>query len=128
MKLGKIFQRNILIAVGVVLVGIVLAVVWPDNGLVKNKKNQVILLRSGWQVENIGDVAHTPGFLALAEKYIPEAELIFWPYYGLLPESEVVMLKKRFPKLAIVQGIFPKRVRRLRLNCRKPFPSRYFGA
>ena len=104
MKLGKIFQRNILIAVGVVLVGIVLAVVWPGNGLVKNKKNQVILLRSGWQVENIGDVAHTPGFLALAEKYIPEAELIFWPYYGLLPESEVVMLKKRFPKLAIVQG------------------------
>lgn len=68
------------------------------------KEAPVILLRSGWQVENIGDVAHTPGFLAVAEKYYPEAEVIFWPFYGLLPEEEVEMLQKRFPKLTIVRG------------------------
>lgn len=68
------------------------------------RKTPVILLRSGWQVENIGDIAHTPGFLAAAEKYYPEAEVIFWPFYGLLPEAEVEMLTKRFPKLTIVQG------------------------
>lgn len=68
------------------------------------EKKPVILLRSGWQVENIGDVAHTPGFLATAEKYYPEAEIVFWPFYGLLPDSEVEMLKKRFPNLTIVQG------------------------
>lgn len=69
-----------------------------------SKKSPVILLRSGWQVENIGDIAHTPGFLALAEKYIPNAKIIFWPYYHYLPENEVKMLKRRFPKMVIVEG------------------------
>ena len=69
-----------------------------------NSKRPVILLRSGWQVENIGDIAHTPGFLALAEKYIPKAEVFFWPYYHYLPDYEVAMLKKRFPKMKIVVG------------------------
>lgn len=68
------------------------------------KHTPVLLLRSGWQVENIGDISHTPGFLAIAEKYYPEAEVIYWPFYGLLPEEEVTMLKNRFPRLTIVQG------------------------
>jgi hypothetical protein len=29
-----------------------------------------ILLRSSWQIVNIGDIAHTPGVLALIEKHI----------------------------------------------------------
>lgn len=68
------------------------------------KKEPVILLRSGWQVENIGDIAHTPGFIALAEKYIPDAKVVFWPFYGLVPDEEIAMLKKRFPKLEVVVG------------------------
>ena len=68
------------------------------------KDTPVILLRSGWQTENIGDIAHTPGFLSLAEKHIPDAKVIFWPWYSLLPDEEVTMLKKRFPKLKIVTG------------------------
>ena len=68
------------------------------------KKEPVILLRSGWQVENIGDIAHTPGFIALAEKYIPDAKVVFWPFYGLVPDDEIAMLKKRFPKLEVVIG------------------------
>lgn len=68
------------------------------------KHAPVILLRSGWQVENIGDISHTPGFLAIAEIYFPEAEVIYWPFYGLLPEEEVTMLNHRFPRLTIVQG------------------------
>jgi len=63
-----------------------------------------ILLRSGWQVENIGDIAHTPAMLALIEKYIPNASVTFWPYYHVLPQNEVDMLMKRFPKLKIVEG------------------------
>ncbi|MDX9868998.1 MAG: polysaccharide pyruvyl transferase family protein, partial [Kiritimatiellia bacterium] len=35
-----------------------------------------ILLRSSWQVVNIGDIAHTPGVLALIEKHLPDAEVI----------------------------------------------------
>jgi len=68
------------------------------------KKLWHILLRSGWQTENIGDIAHTPSILALIEKYIPHTKVTFWPWYSYLPDNEVAMLKKRFPKLEIVQG------------------------
>ncbi|WP_375444771.1 polysaccharide pyruvyl transferase family protein [uncultured Fibrella sp.] len=68
------------------------------------KTNPVILLRSGWQIENIGDVAHTPGFLALMETYLPGARAIFWPHYAILPQSEIDMLEHRFPRLQIVRG------------------------
>lgn len=36
-----------------------------------------ILLYNGWQIENIGDVAHAPGLLALLEHHVPEAEIVF---------------------------------------------------
>ncbi len=63
-----------------------------------------IILRSGWQIENIGDVAHTPAALALLERHLPNVEVTFWPFYAELPEYEVHMLKQRFPKVKIVQG------------------------
>lgn len=63
-----------------------------------------ILLRSGWQVENIGDIAHTPGMLHLIETFIPSAKVTFWPHYHYLPPEEVQMLKRRFPSLNIVEG------------------------
>lgn len=68
------------------------------------KTSPVILLRSGWQIENIGDVAHTPGFLALMQTYLPGARAIFWPHYAVLPREEIDMLMLRFPGLQIVRG------------------------
>ena len=62
-----------------------------------------ILLRSSWQVVNIGDIAHTPGVLALIEKYIPEAEVILWAS-GDLSAEVAAMEHHRFPKLKIVKG------------------------
>jgi polysaccharide pyruvyl transferase WcaK-like protein len=62
-----------------------------------------ILLRSSWQVVNIGDIAHTPGVLALLEKYIPDAEVILWASPDLTPEV-AAMEHRRFPKLKIVKG------------------------
>ena len=62
-----------------------------------------ILLRSSWQVVNIGDIAHTPGVLALIEKHIPEAETILWASGDLSPEV-AAMEHRRFPKLRIVKG------------------------
>ncbi|WP_046246801.1 polysaccharide pyruvyl transferase family protein [Hymenobacter terrenus] len=67
-------------------------------------RSRHILLRSGWQTENIGDIAHTPGVLVLLEKYLPDAIVTFWPFYDYLPDQEVTMLKQRFPKLRIAQG------------------------
>jgi polysaccharide pyruvyl transferase WcaK-like protein len=61
-----------------------------------------ILLRSSWQTVNIGDIAHTPGVLALLEKHLPQAEVRLWP--GKVDNGVDAMLMRRFPKLRIVQG------------------------
>jgi hypothetical protein len=62
-----------------------------------------ILLRSSWQVVNIGDIAHTPGVLALIEKHVPNAEVTLWASYDLSDEV-AAMEHRRFPKLKIVKG------------------------
>lgn len=62
-----------------------------------------ILLRSSWQIVNIGDIAHTPGVLALIEKHIPQADVILWASGDLSPEV-AAMEHERFPKLKIVKG------------------------
>src|SRR6478735_9358445 len=61
-----------------------------------------ILLRSSWQTVNIGDIAHTPGVLALIEKHLPAAEVRLWP--SKVDNGVEEMLLRRFPKLAIVKG------------------------
>lgn len=62
-----------------------------------------ILLRSSWQVVNIGDIAHTPGVLALIEQHIPGAEVVLWASGNLSLEA-AAMEQRRFPKLKIVKG------------------------
>jgi polysaccharide pyruvyl transferase WcaK-like protein len=60
-----------------------------------------ILLRSSWQTVNIGDIAHTPGMLALMEKHRPQDAVTLWPK-GLNTEVEKLLIT-RFPKLTIVR-------------------------
>lgn len=69
----------------------------------REKRAPRILLRSSWQVVNIGDIAHTPGVLALLEKHWPEAEVTLWAS-GDLSEEVMAMEHRRFPKLTIVKG------------------------
>lgn len=59
-----------------------------------------LLLRSSWQTFNIGDIAHTPGLLALLEKYLPDAEVWLWPMD--VGNGVAEMLHKRFPVVKIV--------------------------
>ncbi len=61
-----------------------------------------VLLRSSWQTVNIGDIAHTPGVLALLEKHLPDAEVRLWP--SKVDNGVDAMLRARFPKVEIVQG------------------------
>lgn len=61
-----------------------------------------VLLRSGWQTINIGDIAHTPGVLAVIERQMPQANVILWP--ASIDRGVEPMLRKRFPRLRIVQG------------------------
>ncbi|QEG39199.1 polysaccharide pyruvyl transferase family protein [Roseimaritima ulvae] len=62
-----------------------------------------ILLRSSWQTVNIGDIAHTPGVLALLEQHLPDAEVMLWAS-GNLTNEVATMEHERFPKLKIVKG------------------------
>ncbi len=61
-----------------------------------------ILLRSSWQTVNIGDIAHTPGVLAILERDLPDAEIRLWP--SKVNNGVAEMLRARFPKLEIVEG------------------------
>ena len=60
-----------------------------------------ILLRGSWQTKNIGDIAHTPGFLNLAARFMPEVEVRLWPCAIDLGVRE--MLLANFPGLRIAE-------------------------
>lgn len=60
-----------------------------------------VLLRSSWQTVNIGDIAHTPGVLALLEKHLPDAEVTLWP--SSLGDGVEALLMNRFPNLRVVR-------------------------
>jgi len=66
------------------------------------KRPRRIVLRSSWQTVNIGDIAHTPGVLALLEKYLPDVEVRLWP--SSVNNGVEEMLVKRFPKVKVVKG------------------------
>ncbi len=61
-----------------------------------------VLLRSSWQTVNIGDIAHTPGALALMEEHLPGVEVRLWPMDAGNGVRE--MLRKRFPAVRIVES------------------------
>lgn len=61
-----------------------------------------ILLRSSWNTDNIGDIAHTPGMLALLEKHLPDAEITLAPLN--VGHGVEEMLLRRFPRLRIAKG------------------------
>jgi hypothetical protein len=60
-----------------------------------------ILLRSSWQTVNIGDIAHTPGMLALLEQHRPGAEVTLWP--SSVSNGVEGILQARFPRLKIAK-------------------------
>lgn len=68
----------------------------------QEKKPACILLRSSWQTVNIGDIAHTPGMLALLEKHRPDAKITLWP--SSVDRGVEEILRVRFPKLKIVKS------------------------
>lgn len=67
----------------------------------RNRRPRIVL-RSSWQTVNIGDIAHTPGMIALLEKHLPEAEVTLWP--SSVENGVAEMLQARFPKLKIVSA------------------------
>lgn len=74
------------------------------TGLLPDSRSgkMIILLVSGWQDINIGDIAHTPGLLHIFNTFIPEAHIILWKRS---PVSEVdTLIKLNFPEVEIIHG------------------------
>ena len=65
-------------------------------------KPKTILLQSAWDTVNIGDIGHTPGTLRVIEQHLPQVQVILWAMK--LDDRVTAMLKKRFPKVEILQG------------------------
>lgn len=63
---------------------------------------QHILLRSSWQTVNIGDIAHTPGVLAILERHLPDTKVTLWP--SNLDNGVDELLKSRFPQLQFARS------------------------
>jgi len=61
-----------------------------------------ILVHSGWNRYNFGDVAHTPGLLSLLEQHIPEAEICLW--MATYSEWLRAYIGARFPAVHCVHG------------------------
>ncbi|MBC2602647.1 polysaccharide pyruvyl transferase family protein [Puniceicoccus vermicola] len=59
-----------------------------------------VLLHSGWQTTNIGDVGHTPGTLRFIEQHIPEASVSVLLHDW--SESVLAMLRQRFPRITFI--------------------------
>ncbi len=61
-----------------------------------------ILVVSGWQDVNIGDIAHTPGLLHVLQSFVPDANIILWKR----SEGKEVqdLLLRNFPTVKIIYG------------------------
>lgn len=64
-------------------------------------RSKAVILRSGWQLVNIGDVAHGPGMLGVLTRNLPGVEIIYWPAH--MDEGVEKMTRSGFPGLRIVR-------------------------
>jgi len=72
------------------------------TGRFSARNSYTILLRSGWQTANIGDIAHTPGLLRLVEEHLPGVSVILWA--NELDRGVDRLLRRRFPSLRVVRN------------------------
>jgi polysaccharide pyruvyl transferase WcaK-like protein len=77
------------------------------SALAAVRRPRHLLLRSSWQTVNIGDIAHTPGMLALLERHLPDTQVTLWPNQ-LSPKVEALLLK-RFPRLQVASDTTAQR-------------------
>lgn len=92
-------RRHFLKTTGLLSAG---ALLIPSLLKATEKANPVILITSGWQDVNIGDIAHTPGFIALLKKRLPQAKIILWKKSK--SQKVETMLNKHYPDVRIIHG------------------------
>ncbi|MEO9474396.1 MAG: polysaccharide pyruvyl transferase family protein [Cyclobacteriaceae bacterium] len=63
---------------------------------------KVIMVVSGWQDVNIGDIAHTPGLLSVLQTFLPDSKIILWKKSHSTQVME--LLESNFPEVDIIYG------------------------
>jgi polysaccharide pyruvyl transferase WcaK-like protein len=92
------FIQNVSIAsAGAVLLPV--TGMFAASGSLKGKK---ILVRSGWQTVNIGDIGHTFGLLAIMEEHLPGVEIILW--IKSYDRGVAELLEQYFPKVQLIKS------------------------
>ncbi len=74
----------------------------PRSTVVTFARPPVVLVRSGWRSDDIGNIAQTPGLLRLLGQYLSEGEIILWS--NAVDRGVEAMLRRYYPKVRIVQG------------------------
>lgn len=69
-----------------------------------SRKRLHLLLVSGWQTVNIGDIAHTPGLIHLLKTHFPDLKITLWP--NDIDLQEEAALLSYFPDLTIIKDDF----------------------
>ncbi|MBC7759368.1 MAG: polysaccharide pyruvyl transferase family protein, partial [Phormidesmis sp. FL-bin-119] len=98
MKRSDFIKQSSLLSAGIFLA--------PFISNAARKPNPTILLVSGWQDVNIGDIAHTPGLLHILETFIPKATIILWKRSSGNDVKELI--NRHFPKVKIIYGSVSK--------------------
>ena len=88
-------KQSGLLAAGSMAVPSILSIISSENP-------SDIMVVSGWQMVNIGDVAHTPGLIHLLRSYLPDVNITLWAQDVDLVKEQI--LKANFPNLKIVYG------------------------
>jgi polysaccharide pyruvyl transferase WcaK-like protein len=78
------------------------ATLFSQISCIAKKKAPTLMVVSGWQDVNIGDIAHTPGLLRTLEDAFPESKIILWKKSK--SEKVETLLKKNFPRIDIMYG------------------------
>jgi polysaccharide pyruvyl transferase WcaK-like protein len=86
------------------LSGIVLARMMLPGAIARaaSGKKPVILVVSGWQDVNIGDIGHTPGLLRVLKEFLPDAHVILWKKGG--GKAVHALLRGHFPDVPVIYG------------------------
>lgn len=70
--------------------------------IAENSHVPSILVCTGWQTTNIGDVAFTPAILSLLKKHVPEARVIAWVMN--IDEGTEALVRKNWPEVEWICG------------------------
>ena len=73
---------------------------------------KTILLISGWQDVNIGDITHTTGLLHVLETYFPQAKIVLWKSNMRATDQKsesAEMIRRHFPKVDIIGGVVDRK-------------------